>query len=201
MDDSPPLTDSHLRLQSRRGVEIRLFAFPPPRHGGYDSAVSDAKRWLLEHTRSTAAEGRSVMFGTIATCIGMAILLPVLFPHMWDEDRIFFVVWYGLLAVVAMVGVAFGVRNIRSGGTFYCRLSTDRLECHCPVSGCGESFSIIVREISKIEEVTSSGSSSSWYVWDHSGCRYNLTINYGNPAEQFVGLIRELNPAAEEIRS
>jgi hypothetical protein len=161
----------------------------------------DSERWILEHTRSTAAEGRSVILGTIATCIGMAIVLPVMFPDIWDDDRFFFVAWYGLLTVAAIVSVTLGVRNIRTNGTFHCRLSKNRLECHCPVSECGESFSVAVSTIFRIEECASSESTHSWYIWEDSGRRHRLPTNYGNPAEQFIEHIRNLNPTAENIRT
>src|SRR4051794_23299768 len=108
--------------------------------------MDDTKSWLLEHARCAATEGRSVLVGTIATCLALANLPPFFFPQMWHEDRFLFVALYGLLAAIVIVGVVFGVQNIRSGGTFYCRLSKDQLDCHSPAPDCGETFSIAVSE-------------------------------------------------------
>src|SRR5579872_2418031 len=55
------------------------------------------ERWILEHTRSTAAEGRRVMFGTTATGIALAVLLPMGFPDIWHVDRVFSLAFYGIL--------------------------------------------------------------------------------------------------------
>jgi hypothetical protein len=138
----------------------------------------------------------------IPTSITLAVFLPVVFPDLWDYDRTFVFAWYGLFAVITPIGIVYGVRNIRSPGTFQCRLSKERLECNVPVPGCGDSFSIAVQEISKIEKVAPLGDGGPrWYVWDHSGRRYALTVNYGNPVERIVALIQELNPAVEEIQT
>lgn len=159
--------------------------------------MDDDRIWVLEHSRSVAAEGRKMLMIMAATSTALADLPPLAFSQMWTDERAFSVAWIVILAVVTLLGAIIGIRNARSAGTFFCRLSCDRLECHCPVAGCGETFTLATSEIEKVER-DDWGESYRLYVRDRAGRRYWLTDNYGNPADRFVELILANHPEVQE---
>jgi hypothetical protein len=160
--------------------------------------------WLLEHRKRAAAQGVQTLLGVMGTCLGLGFWLPLIFPSLWQDDRLFVIAWYMMLSAVGVAGIWFGVVNLRSSGTFVCRVSRDVLECNVPAAGCGESFSMAISEIAAVEQEILRGEGGppcNWYIIDKAGRRRKLTRNYNNPADRIVSLLRELNPRIVEITS
>jgi hypothetical protein len=140
----------------------------------------------------------------LLTCSALAAFGYLFFPLSdVPAPRPFLIVWYGGLAALVMSASIFAAWQITRRATFHCRLSSQILECLCPVKCIGESFVVPVHEIAKIERHRQPGGESEfrWYIWDSSGNRYWLTDGYGNPVRRFVAQIKELCPSVPHVET
>ncbi|MEX2119228.1 MAG: hypothetical protein WD847_06435 [Pirellulales bacterium] len=152
----------------------------------------------LEHRRTAVREGVGVLIGVSATMFGLAAFYVLFFWWTWDDDWLFVIAGFAILAVVFLVAATYAIVNISRDGEFVCRIDGDTIECVSPVKGCGETFMIRIADIVKVEKEEDS---RSWYIWDRAGNRYWLTGNYGNPARKFIHVIREMNESITETCS
>lgn len=149
-----------------------------------------SQRPCLIHRKSTASEGRAAIFSVVITIIGLGVFQWFTFGWIWAESRLFVVVFIAIEVVVCSIVVCYAIINLRSGQVFECRMDSERLTCVSPVPGCGQSFSVPITEIIRIERELWA-ESCRWYIWTADGQRFWLTGNYGNPVEEFVGAIRD----------
>lgn len=134
-----------------------------------------------------------------ATAIGLCLFQQYFFPELSRNDPWFFRIFYLILAIVSAVAGFYVFINFRVRGEFVCTLDDEHLECISPVPLCGQSFRVAICDIVKVEKKPSGDSSHTWYLYNREGRRFWLTENYGNPAGAFVALIKERNPAIEEV--
>lgn len=149
---------------------------------------------VLEYTKTAAAEARDVLAWLLITLVGLGFFQWFLFPSSWLESQSHIVIFVVIEVVVAVFVAWYAFENLKSGDTFSCRIDDKDLTCHCPVSGCGESFRLPIDEIARLEKHDWGDGSCRWYIWDRSGRRYWLTSNYDNPVEQFIGEVRRRVP-------
>lgn len=149
---------------------------------------------VLEHRKAAAAEGRKVLLTNAFTALGMAVFQWILFPAMWDEEWFFVVAFLAVEGVIVSLLIYYAVLHLRSDGTFVCRIDDDLITCATPIIGCGETFSISLGSITRIERVNDGETSYRWFIYDHTGDRFWLTSNYDNPDDKFIQAIRERCP-------
>jgi hypothetical protein len=159
---------------------------------------------ILEHRQSTRREGIGTLVIAAVTVAGLIAIQVLLFEYAfldgWQENKFFLVGFYGILALVTAVIVAYGVANIVKNQEFICRVDGEAIECISPVKACGESFRLPLAEIAKIEVKTGSDS-AEFYLYDRAGSRYQLTTNYGNPGRKIIETILKLNPAVAHVET
>ncbi|PHR98969.1 MAG: hypothetical protein COA78_25455 [Blastopirellula sp.] len=148
---------------------------------------------LLQHKKSTATEGWQVLSGVSSTAV-VFVLAPIIARFLGlDLPTWFLICWYTFLAIIFLLGMLYAIPNIRAKATFTCELDEHEIRCVCPVELCGESFTLKLSEIKGIEHEEDEGS-HEWYLVDASARRYLVPTNYGNPADEFIKLIKELKP-------
>ena len=152
----------------------------------------------LEHRRSTAAEGRQVLAWIAVTILGLGLFQAFFFPWIWRDSPVFKIVFVAIEVIVCSIAVAYAAMNIAKKQEFVCRITDGRIECLCPVPGCGESFVVRIDAIVKIEKERWEDS-VRWYLWDNEGQRHWLTSNYDNPAEEFIRIIKLQNSRVVEV--
>jgi len=115
-------------------------------------------------------------------------------------DMVFRLVWTLILVLVCSVAIAYAISNIRSDGTFLCRLTEDEFSQSMPVQSCGDSFQVRLSEITHIEihDRGGEGPCDEWYIHAKSG-RHRITTNYGNPHRKFGEAIERALPQIETI--
>lgn len=154
----------------------------------------------LEYRRNTTRDGVRLLLGIVATVAVLGVV-PLLYFRSVGEERPWVVVVYvAFVAIWTAVALPYAILNIRRGQEFLCRIDESSVECVCPAWGCGQTFSIRIADIAKVER-QGWYDSHRWYLWDKAGRRYWLTGNYGNPADQIIELIRETNAGVAEIRT
>jgi hypothetical protein len=153
-------------------------------------------REVIEHRKTTASEERSLIFSIVITLVGMGVFLWFLSP-----PTLFLVAFITIVGVVASIAIYNAVVNLQCKRTFVCRIDDEQISCVSPVSNCGESFSIPIRTIARIERMDGGESPYRWYIWNQAGERFWLTSNYDNPVDSFVDAIRERCPDVTEFHS
>ena len=105
------------------------------------------------------------------------------------------------MAIVGSLGGWYAIANIVANKEFRCKLTADTLDCYCPVKGVGETFTVKLSDITKLEKEVWEDSQDSyrWYIWEGNGDRHWLTSNYGNPCERIIDRIQKLNPKVIQI--
>lgn len=154
----------------------------------------------LEHRRSTGSEALRMLFRITAVVAGFAVMQLFLFPYVWRENPWFVVAFVVVEFVVVVCGLMYVRANILVGREFICRMDNTYIECRSPVESCGQSFRVAVADIVRIERKGDS-ESRRWYIHDKAGRRYDLTTNYGNPADEFIRRIREVNSSVVEVHT
>jgi hypothetical protein len=139
-----------------------------------------------------------VLVGIIVTVLGLGLFQAFFFPWMWQDSPVSVIVFATIEVIVCSVAVAYAAMNIAKRQEFVCRITDGRIECLCPVSGCGESFVVRIDAIVKIEKERWEDS-VRWYLWDNEGQRHWLTSNYDNPVEDFIEVIKRLNSRVVEV--
>ena len=155
---------------------------------------------VLEHRRGTRQAGILALLGVGATAVGFIAFQVFFFPSLWNDDHLFFILFYAILSVVVTGVASIAIADIVKAGEFVCEMDDDIIECISPLEGCGDSFRIPIADIAKVEKVTGQDS-HRWYIWDNAGRRYWLTSNYGNPADKFIRAIQELNEGVAEVQT
>lgn len=147
----------------------------------------------LKHSKSTLAEGVSLLlwFGLIVIVVGCFQIF--LFHTMWTEKLPFALAFLAAEAAVGFLVLYVAVGKIRRNETFVCLVDDELIECVCPAKQRGDSFRLRLDDIVRIEK-ENQGESQRWYLHDLEGNRYWLTDAYRNPAKKFVQRIRELKP-------
>ena len=153
---------------------------------------------ILEHRETSSAEARRGFYSVVAGALVGVASLYVLGPQMWAESPFLASVFFGSLIAGGSLGLYYVVRNWRASNDFVCRLDHDQLSCSCPIGGSKVNFTVAVQEIVRVERQEWE-SGHDWYLIDRAGQRFCLTSGYLNPADQFVALIRELNPDIVEV--
>ena len=156
---------------------------------------------LLEHRRNTAHDGRQMLGWVIVTAAAIGVFQWFMLPEMLATAPWLVIAFLFLEAICVAVLCGLAAKQISTDGTFVCRITTEDLECVCPVAGCGQTFRIQVKEIAKIESRSSGSRFQRWYVWDRAGQCHWLTPNYDNPVEKFLSTIRQLRPDVEEVQT
>lgn len=136
---------------------------------------------VIEHRKATASEGRSTLLSIASCLVGMGVFLWFLSP-----PGLFVVAFIAIVGTVASMLIYYAVVNIQTNSTFVCRIDNQRIRCVSPVCQCGDSFSIPLRTIARLEKVDEGESSYKWYIWDEAGQRFWLTSNYDNPVDTFI---------------
>lgn len=155
---------------------------------------------IIEHRKRTVSEGYSVLFWIAITVVGLGVFQCFLFPWIWTQDRLFVIASITIELVVVAFAIHYAKVNIRASDTFICRMDDNQITCVCPVPDCGESFSLPIKTIVRIDREETGECGYRWYLWDASGHRFWLTTNYDNPVERFLDAIRDRNPGIAECR-
>ena len=134
----------------------------------------------------------------IVTVLGLGMFQAFFFPRMWQDSPVSVIVFATIEVIVCSVAVAYAAMNIAKSQEFVCRITDGRIECLCPVPGCGESFVVRIDAIAKIERERWEDS-VRWYLWDNDGQRHWLTSNYDNPVEDFIEVIKRRNSRVVEV--
>ncbi|MEK6237162.1 MAG: hypothetical protein N2C14_20835, partial [Planctomycetales bacterium] len=159
-------------------------------------------RVILEHRRSMIREGFQVV---VPVVFAAAIFIRYIVLIIWTSEGVdawIFALCLTLMVVILSVVAYRPVTCIRAGGEFLCRLDENEIRCACPVAGVADSFTVMINDIETIEHQIVQHEDSGhcrWYLWNTSSHRYHLPSTCGNPAEQFVERIKELNPKIAEI--
>ena len=157
-------------------------------------------RATIEHRKTTAAEGRNALIVIGITVVFMVVGMSFFVSRLGcDSDKFFVAVFFTVMGVIASIGVCYAIVNIRANSTFVCEIDDEQIRCVSHVKLCGESFSILIRDIAKIERANEGEGSHCWYVWNKAGQRFWLTSNYNNPVNNFIDAIRERCPDVTEI--
>ncbi len=154
----------------------------------------------LKHSKSTLAEGISLLLWLGLTVIVVGCFQIFMYPAMWPENRLFAM---GFLVAEALIGLLVAwaaMAKIRRNETFVCILDEELIECVCPLKTRGDSFRLKLKDLVRIEQAEDNDS-HRWYLHDQQGHRYWLTHAYRNPADRFVDRIRKLVPDVPQIRS
>ena len=154
----------------------------------------------LEYTRAARTHAIRTFIHLVLTVLGFAVFQYFLFPMIWRDSHVFVILFFALEGLIFGIAFIFVWLNFKSSGEFVCRVDDGTISQICPVRGCGETFTICIADIVKIER-KSSGESENWYIWDKQGRRYELTPNYGNPIKKFIGLIKDMNSEVVEDRT
>ncbi len=151
----------------------------------------------MEHTRRASYEG----WRMVAV---LTVVAPILYCMAWvfDMGIIWQVTWTLIITLVAVLVAAYAIANIRSKGTFSCRLSDDDLTQITPTASCGESFQVKLSEITQIEihDGGSEGPCDEWYI-HAKGDRYRISSNYGNTNRKFGEAIQRALPHIKTIKT
>ena len=151
----------------------------------------------MEHTRKASDEGWKMLATVIvvASVLGFGTLI-------FDMGVIWRLIWTLILVLVSGLAIAYAGSNIRSDGTFLCRLTADEFSQSIPVASCGENFQIKLSEITQIEIHDSGGEgpSDEWYIHTENG-RHRITTNYGNPDRKFGEAIQLSLPHITTIKT
>ncbi|MCB1086759.1 MAG: hypothetical protein KDM63_06920 [Verrucomicrobiae bacterium] len=118
----------------------------------------------MEHVRDAKSEGWKIV-------VRLAVVVPIMsvIPMVFDMGAVFGTIWFLILLIVSGLSVSYAISNIRSHGSFVCRLTEDEFTQSIPVSSCGDSFQIRLSEITLIEihDGGGEGPSDEWYI--HEG--------------------------------
>ena len=148
----------------------------------------------MEHSRKAATEG----WRLLAT---VCVVAPVLFygSLFADMETTMRIMWAIFLVIASSLAVAYAINNIRTSESFTCRLTDTTLTQSIPASGSGDSFSILLSEITLIE-IRSTLEEDRWHIHTESD-RYELTYGYGNPCRKFGKAIQEAVPHVQTINT
>lgn len=83
--------------------------------------------------------------------------------------------------------------------SFRCRVTSDIVECICPVPWRGSSFRISVHEIATILRSSINGEGEKCTISTNDGALYDLTYWYGNPVHQVIDAIADRNPSVRIV--
>lgn len=161
--------------------------------------MSGFERYLknMEHVRDTKSEGWKMV-------VRLAVIVPIMsvVPLFFDVGTVFGMFWFLILLVGSGLGVSYAIFNIRSHGSFVCRLTEDEFTQSVPVSSCGDSFQIKLSEITLIEIHDSGGEgpSDEWYLHTKDS-RNQITANYENPYRKFGEAIQRALPQVQTIKT
>lgn len=147
----------------------------------------------LKHSKSSLAEGVSLLLWLGLTVIGLGCFQIFLFRTMWTENLPFALGFLGAEVAVGLLVLYVAITKIRRNETFVCLLDDELIECVCPVKERGDSFRLRLDDVVRIEQ-QKEGERQRWYLHDLDGNRYWLTDAYRNPVKKFVRQIRELKP-------
>jgi hypothetical protein len=151
---------------------------------------------LIDHRKSTVAEGRFVLLSFGSTLTFFAIVEYILFDHLWRDHKLFLISLLVFQAIFGTLVLWYAIINFRSRREFRCQLNTDRLVCSCPIKDAGESFSLRIADIVKI--IVWGQGHCHFALCDRAGRRYELPINYGNPVFDIIAEIQRLRPDLPE---
>lgn len=154
----------------------------------------------LKHSKSTMAEGLSMLLwlGLIVIVVGCFQI--ILFGTVWSQQRPFALGFLASEIAVGLLVLYVAMAKIRRNETFVCILDDEFIECVCPVKTRGDSFRLKLEELVRIEQQID-GERHRWYLHDRQGNRHWLTDAYCNPADTFVEVIRRLVPHVSETRN
>ncbi len=159
----------------------------------------------FEHVRKTSAQGYRELAWVILLLPAFVVLDWFVFPRLWASADYFALDMLTIIETTLFVVLAYlSLLNLTASGTFSCRIDEERLTCTCPVPGTGDTFSVLLKDITTIElaeESIGDHRHRYWYVWDRSGRRYWLTTNYGNPVDLFIDVVRDIVPNVREIQT
>ncbi|MHB8903353.1 MAG: hypothetical protein ACYC6Y_31710 [Thermoguttaceae bacterium] len=147
----------------------------------------------LKHSKSTIAEGISLLLWLGLTLIVAGCFQIYFFEPVWPRHRLLALGILAGEAAVALVVLGVAAAKIRRNETFVCILDDELIECVCPVKDRGDSFRIRLADLVRVERQLD-GDSHRWYLHDRQGKRHWLTHAYRNPADRFVHRIHQILP-------
>jgi hypothetical protein len=154
----------------------------------------------LKHSKSTLAEGVSLLLWLGLTVIVVGCFQIFFFRAMWTENLPFALGFLAAEIAIGLLVLYVAVVKIRRNETFVCILDDELLECVCPLRERGDSFKLRLDDLVRIQQ-QKDGDSSRWYLHDRQGNRHWLTDAYRNPADTFVRQIRQLKPKISQTET
>jgi hypothetical protein len=151
----------------------------------------DGKRWAimmcaavlprgqcLEHRKSTKSEGWMVLICIVVTIVLTGVGQWFTFSSIWSRNKSFVVAFFTIEVFLAVAALCYATVNLLVDADFECRIDDNSISCLSPAGGCGESFSVPISEIVKIEKELWGDGDCRWYLWSVGGRRFWLTSNY-----------------------
>jgi hypothetical protein len=155
---------------------------------------------LVDHHRWTKREAWLTLFTVLSTYGGLLGLLYLFMYFFHDVSMVFAIVWhlvvvgFGLLVILGYV-----LPNMRMDREFRFVVTSERIECTSPANRFGESYVVLIRDITAVEKKSRGEEGSyDWYLHTSDGRCLNLTPNYGNPIRRIVKVLRRLRPDLPE---
>ncbi|TWU58286.1 hypothetical protein [Rubripirellula reticaptiva] len=78
--------------------------------------------------------------------------------------------------------------------SFRCRVTSNFVECVCPIPTRGSSFKLPLNELASVSLSAREGEGERCTLTSHDGVKYDLTYWYGNPVWRVVDAIAEQDP-------
>lgn len=109
----------------------------------------------------------------------------------FEESRWFYYVFCAVAIAGGAILIVYGVHNIRMDKEFRLTVSEDGIECVSPAKAFGESYSVPLDDIVRLEKEVSE---STWCIVTRDNRRIIITPNYGNPVLDIAYTLQELRP-------
>ena len=154
-----------------------------------------ASKVLISHSRGTKREGAVSLFCGVAAAVGLVVFLHLFFGWVRKEDPFLYFAFLGIVLIVGgLLVFAYAIPNLLMNREFRFVLFEDRIECKSPAKAFGESYSISIDEIVRLEEETGNDGPNSWRFVTRDNRCLKITPNYRNPVRKIVAALRQLRP-------
>jgi hypothetical protein len=151
-----------------------------------------ASKILFAYSRGTKKEGWRKLCVAILICV--VIVAASNLPDFRKQAPVAYILLNTLALIVGLsLGLAYALPNIVMDREFRFVLYEDRMECKFPAKWFGESYSVPIGEIARLERYPDQ-ERDDWALVTCDNRRIKITHNYENPVEDIVKILRTIRP-------